>query len=144
MVSLQYLQISGPHLSPSKANLSSSTKAQKEFIIILFSFLKECDNDVNFPSSSHSFFPLPLPQQSICSVTNCGLNIRMSFSLTSARGMKRKRRRIIISLISCHLLPWHICAWEVWWRVFIVVKTVKRAVKLESLAYVNTRCHTFP
>lgn len=43
-----------------KGEYQFSTKAQKEFIMILFSFLEECDNDVNFLSSSQAFFsPFP-------------------------------------------------------------------------------------
>lgn len=43
-----------------KGGYHFSTKAQKEFIMILFSFLEECDNDVNFLSSYEAFFsPFP-------------------------------------------------------------------------------------
>ncbi len=43
-----------------KGEYQFSTKAQKEFIMILFPFLEECDNDVNFLSSCQAFFsPFP-------------------------------------------------------------------------------------
>jgi len=132
---------------------STLTKPQKESVLILFSFLEEFDNDVNFLSSSQaSFFPLLFPQQSIFSATNCGLNIRMPYFLTSARGMKRKQMRIIILLISCQLV-WSchgIFVAERFWslgelgvgRCLHGSVNSQTPVKRKSLGYVNMRCHT--
>lgn len=120
---------------PQRVCISPLTKAHMEFMMILFPFLEEHDNDVNFLSSSPTL-SVPFPQQSIWSATNCGLNLRTFVLSLLLEGWRDWSERIIISLISCHLERSRngvFNAWEVW-------EGSLHSVKLESLARVNTLC----